>query len=422
MSGYIGSSLVGQNTQIRTTVSATSGQTVLISNGYQPGYLDIFRIQANGTTSKLINGIGFIANNSPIITLTTPAVLGDTYEVISYLPSDNGNPRGIINRQSYIATQNQTVFNVKYTVGDLDVFLNGIKLYNTDFVATNGSSITLLNPANAGDKIDLLAYTSYSVDDILQKSLNGSDIPSKDIFLTNLGIINTGLSLVKAVNTSTAQTILGITPAAATLLDDPDIATIRNSLSLDHATQSAAELGAATTGSMPPLRTAQHVAARHVNSAVVITNGAASYDVTGIPSWARKVTVMLNGVSGNGTAFKMLQLGDSGDIETAGYEAGAFNGTDSGKYVTSGSAFPFSVAANSSNGYSYYGAVSFTLLDPATNLWVAGGTVHEKTYGVGVSIAGTKALSQPLGRIRLLTTNIGGETFIGGSMAVRWEV
>lgn len=90
MSGYIGSNLVGQNTQIRSVVNATAGQTALVSSGYQPGYIDIFRILADGTTRKLLNGVNFTATSSPNITLTTPAVSGDRYELISYLPTDAG--------------------------------------------------------------------------------------------------------------------------------------------------------------------------------------------------------------------------------------------------------------------------------------------------------------------------------------------
>ena len=42
-------------------------------------------------------------------------------------------------------------------------------------------------------------------------------------------------------------------------------------------------------------------------------------DFTGIPTWAKKVTILFDGISLNGTAQLRVQLGDSGGIETSGY-------------------------------------------------------------------------------------------------------
>ena len=60
---------------------------------------------------------------------------------------------------SFTATGNQSLFPVSYTVGYIDVYLNGIRLSDTEFVATNGSSITLTQPASSGDIIDVVQYT-----------------------------------------------------------------------------------------------------------------------------------------------------------------------------------------------------------------------------------------------------------------------
>jgi len=61
------------------------------------------------------------------------------------------------------ATAGQTVFNANggYTVGYLDVFLNGSKLTTTDFTATNGSSITLTEAAQVGDIVRLEALGTF---------------------------------------------------------------------------------------------------------------------------------------------------------------------------------------------------------------------------------------------------------------------
>lgn len=63
------------------------------------------------------------------------------------------------------ATAGQTVFNANggYTVGFLDVFVNGAQLQSSDFTATNGTSVTLATAATAGDDVRLVAYGTFSV-------------------------------------------------------------------------------------------------------------------------------------------------------------------------------------------------------------------------------------------------------------------
>ena len=63
------------------------------------------------------------------------------------------------NSTSLTATEGQTKFDVTYTAGYVDVYLNGIRLNDTEFVASNGSSITLINAASVGDVLDVVEYT-----------------------------------------------------------------------------------------------------------------------------------------------------------------------------------------------------------------------------------------------------------------------
>lgn len=71
------------------------------------------------------------------------------------------------------ATAGQTVFvaNGGYTVGYIDVFVNGAQLQTSDFTATNGSSITLDSPATIGDDIRLVAWGTFSA-----ANLNGASL------------------------------------------------------------------------------------------------------------------------------------------------------------------------------------------------------------------------------------------------------
>ena len=91
----------------------------------------------------------------------------------------------------YVATNNQTLFppsgTVSYTVGYIDVYLNGSKLDSTEFTASNGTTITLTTGASANDIVELIAYTNINVTDVTvvndttpqlggDLDLNGNDI------------------------------------------------------------------------------------------------------------------------------------------------------------------------------------------------------------------------------------------------------
>ena len=63
----------------------------------------------------------------------------------------------------FTATANQTTFSVSYTVGFVEVFLNGAKLSAADFTATNGTSIVLASGATVGDTVDVVAFATQTV-------------------------------------------------------------------------------------------------------------------------------------------------------------------------------------------------------------------------------------------------------------------
>jgi hypothetical protein len=64
----------------------------------------------------------------------------------------------------FTASASQTLFNVSYSVGFVEVFKNGSKLIlDSDFTANNGSSITLLLPAANLDIIETVAYQTFAV-------------------------------------------------------------------------------------------------------------------------------------------------------------------------------------------------------------------------------------------------------------------
>ena len=60
------------------------------------------------------------------------------------------------------ATQGQTSFSFPYTVGFLDVYVNGVKLIDTEFTAVNGANVTLASPAFANDIVEFVSYNTVS--------------------------------------------------------------------------------------------------------------------------------------------------------------------------------------------------------------------------------------------------------------------
>lgn len=140
--------------------------------------------------------------------------------------------------------------------------------------------------------------------------------------------------------------------------------------------------------------------------------------VTGIPSWAGKVTVIFSGLSLNGTDNVIIQLGPSSGVETNGYVSGgmSYESTAAGGVdtATAGFIMRLGIASNTLQGtYTFY------LVDPATNTWVGEGVQYRAgTARVGSS-AGSKSLAGTLERISIMPP--GANTLDAGTVAVRCE-
>lgn len=143
-----------------------------------------------------------------------------------------------------------------------------------------------------------------------------------------------------------------------------------------------------------------------------------SYLFTGIPSWAKRITVSFDSLSTSGGALPLLQLGTSAGIVTTGYKNSAFYinsaQTPTGILVTSGIA----VSNNNASVDARNGQVVFTLL--AGNNWAASGMCgvsHSPSIGVtagGITMPGT------VDRLLLTTTN-GADVFDGGGVSLMYE-
>ena len=151
-------------------------------------------------------------------------------------------------------------------------------------------------------------------------------------------------------------------------------------------------------------------------TAVASTSGT-SISFTSIPSWVKRVTVMLNGVSTNGASVLQVQLG-SGSVETTGYLTmiglvSTTNNTTRGAQYTSG----FATSHGGAAADVWRGNIVFTLVTGST--WTGTGNFYNSIDGVSMS-AGTKTTASTLDRVRITTVN-GTDTFDAGSINILYE-
>ena len=139
-------------------------------------------------------------------------------------------------------------------------------------------------------------------------------------------------------------------------------------------------------------------------------------DFTGIPSWVKRITVMFNAVSTSGTSVPLIQLGDSGGVETTAYSAGSgIIGTSSaaGAVYTAGFGTGGSLAANTISG-------SATLTNIGSNIWSCQGVIAFVTSNGAAMFGGVKTLSDTLTQVRITTVN-GTDNFDAGTINILYE-
>lgn len=143
-----------------------------------------------------------------------------------------------------------------------------------------------------------------------------------------------------------------------------------------------------------------------------------SFDVTGIPSWANRITVLVDGLNNSVSAINLLQLGTSGGIDATGYSALATDVGSAGATGIGSSAagFPLTNAVGASADNI---TATVVLNRVSATKWIASGT-GMSAVDYSISITGTKTLTGALDRIRL-TTIAGSPTFSSGTITVNVE-
>jgi hypothetical protein len=152
-------------------------------------------------------------------------------------------------------------------------------------------------------------------------------------------------------------------------------------------------------------------------TAVASTSGT-SIDFTSIPSWVKRITFMLQGVSTNGASTVLLQLG-SGSVTTSGYlgsSSALIDAHQGAALYTTG----FGIGKESAAARVQHGALTLSLLDSSTNAWVCSGVIGSSNETRTAHTGGSVALAGVIDRVRLTTVN-GTDTFDAGSINILFE-
>jgi hypothetical protein len=141
---------------------------------------------------------------------------------------------------------------------------------------------------------------------------------------------------------------------------------------------------------------------------------------TGIPTWVKRITVMFNGISTNGSSGIGLQVG-SGSLQPLGYLGFNFRYSSSGNSGANlNYGFNLSVASGETASALRNGSFVLTLLNPSTNTWTGAGSISLSNDVYGCTTSGVVAVSGTLDRIGIYTLN-GTDIFDAGSVNILYE-
>jgi len=157
--------------------------------------------------------------------------------------------------------------------------------------------------------------------------------------------------------------------------------------------------------------------AKIVRGTSVATTSGTSIDFTSIPSWVKRVTVMLVGVSVSGTSQIQVQIG-SGSVTTTGYVSAASNAQGSALAVVTSTTGFTTGGANAANLH----YTTFSIVNPSGFVYLCSGNGNINSSGTFTvyDASGTVTLSGAIDRLRLTTVN-GTDTFDAGSVNILYE-
>ena len=181
--------------------SATAVTTVANNLTAVNNFADVYRIASSAPTSSL---------NAGDLYFDTTADELKVYKSGGWAAAGS-TVNGTSNRFEYTATANQTTFTgadsnsktLAYDAGFIDVYLNGVKLANSDYTATSGSSIVLANGAAVNDILMIVAYGTFQLANISINDL--TDTPASIGSAGQALVVNSSANALVYSNASSAE-------------------------------------------------------------------------------------------------------------------------------------------------------------------------------------------------------------------------
>ena len=226
----------------------------------------------------------------------------------------------------------------------------------------------------------------------------------------NIGVPNDGSVGQSKLGTITSLPLTGATSGTTTIA--PPAVAGNNTITLPASNGLAYQVlrNGATAGTL-------EFGGAIVGGTAQASTSGTSIDFTGIPSWVKRITVMLAGVSTNGTSPPQIQLGTSGGIETTGY-LGSSSVISTAVNTVTGTAGYLLGAANWAATVLANGSI--VINSQGSNAWIATGFVGNSNAGNTYTTSGSKTLSGTLDRIRITTVN-GTDQFDAGTINILYE-
>jgi hypothetical protein len=126
-----------------------------------------------------------------------------TSTTVGYTGSAGGS--AVYSRTNMIATAGQTSFAVAYSIGYLQVYLNGALLNATDYVATTGATVVLDEAAAVGDLLEFITYNMVPINQVPVTTFNSTNITSNVAITAGYSAVSVGpLTVADGVTISIA--------------------------------------------------------------------------------------------------------------------------------------------------------------------------------------------------------------------------
>jgi hypothetical protein len=308
---------------------------------------------------------------TPVTDARTLSINGVTYDLTanrSWTVGVNPSAREI---QTYIATASQTTFTVTggYTVGLVDVFINGVRLTSSDYTATDGTTVVLTVGTMAGNIVDIIKYTSGITNPIAGTLATGQvafGTAANTIGGSNNLFWNNGSGYL-GINKSIPQVNLDVagstgiyqrdSSGGSIVLDDSDTADASTPMSYIRNTSGALQFGRANRNASTGITTNSVESWRIASTGILQSNGAQT-----IRTSTGNLTLATAGGNGNivlspngtgnvgiGTASPVSGQGTPLTLESStGFVGITFRGTGSSDHI-------WQLYSSNSGGVKFFG-------------------------------------------------------------------